>query len=129
MRPGDHIHPLERTITQTDMIAYGAATWDFHRLHYDPAVAARAGLDRPVVDGQMLGGLLAELVCRSLAAGQRLSRLHYRNTAPVLAGATVMCAATGPVRESDDGTLHVDLEVRVGDQVVVRGAGAEITTS
>ncbi|MDG2114695.1 MAG: MaoC/PaaZ C-terminal domain-containing protein, partial [Actinomycetota bacterium] len=83
MKVGDRLPDLVRTITLTDMVAYGASTWDYHRLHYDHDFATRAGMERPVVDGQMFGALFAEQLTRSLDQGQRISRLFFRNTAPV----------------------------------------------
>lgn len=56
---GQELPPFERRFAAVDMVAYGAATWDWHRLHHDTAYARERGLDRPVVDGQMFGGLFA----------------------------------------------------------------------
>ena len=57
MKVGQRLPDLVRTVTLTDMVAYGGATWDSHRLHYDHSFAVSAGMERPVVDGQMLGAL------------------------------------------------------------------------
>ncbi|MEZ5411766.1 MAG: MaoC family dehydratase N-terminal domain-containing protein [Acidimicrobiales bacterium] len=119
-----------RPITQLHMVAYGGATWDWHRLHHDTAYARRAGMAGPVVDGQMLGALLAE---HALAAADtvapgltaRLTRLWYRNRAPVLAGDTVTCRVLAVGRENAD-RLRLDQLVLVGDRVVVGPAGAEV---
>ena len=32
---GDELPPLKKQITAARMMAYGAATWDFIRIHYD----------------------------------------------------------------------------------------------
>ncbi len=119
-----------RPITQLDMVAYGGATWDWHRLHHDAAYARRAGMAGPVVDGQMLGALLADhalAAVETAAPGTtaRLTRLWYRNRAPVLAGDTVTCRVVGVERETG-GTVHFDQVVLVGDRVVVGPAGAEV---
>ncbi|MDH4077411.1 MAG: MaoC/PaaZ C-terminal domain-containing protein [Acidimicrobiia bacterium] len=112
------------------MVAYGGATWDWHRLHHDAAYARRAGMAGSVVDGQMLGALLAE---HALAAAEttapgtsaRLTRLWYRNRAPVLAGDTVTCRVVA-VELEPDGTIRLDQLVLVGDRMVVAPAGAEV---
>ena len=36
-----------------------AATWDFHRYHYDSEFVATLGMPAPFMDGQMIGALLA----------------------------------------------------------------------
>ncbi len=59
---GAEVPALVRTIELTDMVAYAGATWDWHRLHYDPAYLAEKQLAAPVVDGQVFGALLAEVL-------------------------------------------------------------------
>jgi hydroxyacyl-ACP dehydratase HTD2-like protein with hotdog domain len=127
MNIGDRLPDLVRTITLTDMVAYGGATWDFHRLHYDQGYAAHAGMERPVIDGQMFGALLAEQVTRSLEPGQWISRLFFRNTAPAYADETVVCEAE--VTATNSVLTIVQLRVRVGDRLVVAAAGAELSRS
>ncbi len=41
------------------MMAYGAATWDFIRVHYDADYVRELEFEGPFVDGQMLGGFRA----------------------------------------------------------------------
>ena len=124
---GTEIPPLQRRIELPDMVAYGAATWDWHRLHYDPAHARRLGAPAPLVDGQMLGALLAECVLRYAGPGARLTRLAYRNRTPVLAGNTVSCAGT--IATVDDAGFSVDLSVTVGDRFAVVPAFAQLAWS
>lgn len=124
LNPGRSVRPLRRRIALADMVAYGAATWDWHRLHYDEAHARRLGAPAPLVDGQMLGALLAECVLRSAGYGARLVRLAYRNRAPVRAGETVVCS--GRIATSDDAGFSVDMSVSVGEQLVVAPAFAQL---
>ncbi|MXV88035.1 MAG: hypothetical protein F4005_10985 [Acidimicrobiales bacterium] len=124
LSPGRSLRPLHRRIALADMVAYGAATWDWHRLHYDEAHARRLGAPAPLVDGQMLGALLAECVLRAAGSGARLVRLAYRNRAPVHAGETVTCSGT--IATSDDAGFSVDLSVSVGDRLVVAPAFAQL---
>ena len=126
MKVGERLPDLIRTITLTDMVAYGAATWDYHRLHYDDGFARRAGMRGPIVDGQMFGALFAEQLTRSLASDQRISRLFFRNAAPTYAGETVVCEAK--VTAVMPGLTTVELSARVGDRLVVVAAGAELST-
>lgn len=124
LSPGRSLRPLRRRIELADMVAYGAATWDWHRLHYDETHARRLGAPAPLVDGQMLGALLAECVLRAAGPGARLVRLSYRNRAPVRAGETVVCAGT--IATSDDAGFSVDMSVSVGEQLVVAPAFAQL---
>ncbi|MEM9653378.1 MAG: MaoC/PaaZ C-terminal domain-containing protein [Actinomycetota bacterium] len=124
----DRLPDLVRTLAPVDLMAYGAATWDWHRLHHDAEFAAAAGFDRPVVDGQMLGALLAQQVTAWAPPDAVLTRLHFRNRAPVLSGATVVCSGT-VTEVAADGSVTVELEIRVGDQIVVAPAGAVVQLS
>lgn len=124
LSPGRSLRPLHRRIALADMVAYGAATWDWHRLHYDEAHARRLGASAPLVDGQMLGALLAECVLRAAGPGARLVRLVYRNRSPVHAGEMVAC--TGEIATSDDAGFSVDLSISVGDRLVVAPAFAQL---
>ena len=58
-RIGYRLPDLERPLGIVDLVMYAAATWDWYRWHYDATAAADAHLPGPLVDGQMLGALLA----------------------------------------------------------------------
>ena len=124
MTPGQRLPDLVRTIELSDMVAYGAATWDWHRLHYDADFALAAGMERPVVDGQMFGALLAEQVLRFVGADAELTRLHFRNRRPVFPGSELLCRAT--VSSADADGFTVDQTILVDDAVVVAPAGATV---
>jgi len=118
---------LERTIELPDMVAYAGATWDWHRLHYDSAWLAERGLERPVVDGQLFGALLAEMVLDWAGPGAELTALSFRFKGFVFAGETVRC--TGRVTSVEDGVTSLECRVDVvGDdaRVAVAPAAAEV---
>ncbi|MEV4244257.1 MaoC/PaaZ C-terminal domain-containing protein [Streptosporangium canum] len=116
---------LERTLAAADLVAYAGATWDWHRLHYDPAYLAERGLDRPVVDGQLLGALMAEHAQDWAGPDSRLTRLRYRLVSMVFAGDTVR--VTGAVAEVDGRRTTIEQQVLVGDRVAATGT-AEVTS-
>lgn len=115
----DGIPPLERTIELQDMIAYAGATWDWHRLHYDPP-----GGGRPVVDGQVFGALLAEQLQDWLGPTATITSQYFRFTGMVYAGETVRC--TGRVVAEHAHELTVEQRVSVGDRLAVGKAGAKV---
>ena len=119
--------PLVRTIELPDMVAYAGATWDWHRLHYDSAWLAERGLERPVVDGQLFGALLAEMVLDWAGPGAELTALSFRFKGFVFAGETVRC--TGLVTSIEDGVTSLECRVDVvGDdaRVAVAPAAAQV---
>ena len=57
---GESLPPFEKTFHSYDLMAYGAATWDWYDVHYDRQATERQGLPAPFVDGQHLGALFAK---------------------------------------------------------------------
>lgn len=108
---------LSRAISLTDMVRYAGATWDWHQLHYDADFLESIGLDRPVVDGQMLGALMADQL-ESLGTVQSL---EFRFRSMVFAGEEI--TLEGVVDDVDDGEITVRQTVKVGDRVCVTGGG------
>ena len=119
---------LVHTIGLVDAVAYAGATWDWHRLHYDPAYAAGSGLDSPVVDGQMLGALLARQVLDHLGSGAFLRTLDFRLKSMVSVGETVLSTAEAANSEEVDGGVLVTFDQRmsVEDRIIIDGARAQV---
>lgn len=120
---GRRLAPLERTIRLVDMVAYAGATWDWHPLHYDAALASDLGLPGPVVDGQVLGALLAEQVLDDLEPGARIRRMAFRFRAMVFAGETVRVEGeVTAIGQDPPGTVEVTQRVSVGERTIIDGA-------
>ncbi|MEV6162038.1 MaoC/PaaZ C-terminal domain-containing protein [Streptomyces sp. NPDC052052] len=126
--PGSVVPPLRRDFPLSRMVAYAGATWDWHRLHYDTAYVTERGLPAPVVDGQVLGALLAEQLQRWLGPQCALRTLHFRFAQPVFAGESVLC--TGRVTAVDGDLVTVEQRVEVTGtkaRTAVASAGATLT--
>lgn len=129
---GTEVPALLRTITAADMVAYAGATWDWHRMHHDPTYYEARGFPAAVVDGQLLGALLAEMVQDWLGPRAVLRALHFRFKNLVFAGETVRChgrvTAIGADPEGDGELVTLECGVDVVDDAgaVLRGA---ITTA
>jgi acyl dehydratase len=104
--PGEALPPLERRFTAVDLVAYGAATWDWHRLHYDLEYARSLKLPGVVVDGQAFGALLARAALDWAGPRAFVARLSFRMKSMAFAGDTlraegevtaVRASASGPV--------------------------------
>lgn len=112
--PGLSLPDLDRTLGTADLVAYAGATWDWHRLHHDSAYLAERGLPTPVVDGQMLGALLAEQVQDAFGPTAFLRRLEFRFSAMVFAGETVrVTGKVTNVEPADGGPRRVTVAQRV----------------
>ena len=120
---GDELTPLNKDIGMARMMAYGAATWDFIRVHYDADYVRAQGFPGPFVDGQMLGGFLAQLVQDWAGPDAFLCELAFRNRVMVYPGDSLVCR--GVVTELDrkgngPGLVECDLwiENQRGERVV-----------
>src|SRR5258708_22480535 len=101
------------------MVAYAGATWDWHRLHYDADYVAGAGLPKPVVDGQMLGALMAEQILDALGPKAFITHLGFRFKAMVYAGDTVR--VEGEITATEGEYAVVAQRVLAGDRVAAEG--------
>ena len=102
---GEELTPLHKEIDLPCMMAYGAATWDFIRVHYDADYVREQGFSAPFVDGQMLGGFLAQHVQDWAGPRAFLRKLGFRNRIMVYPGDSLVCrgVVTRVYREGDDG--------------------------
>ena len=132
MTIGAVVPALTRTIEQADMVAYGGATWDWHKLHYDHDYLAAKQLDRAVVDGQVFGALIAESIQDWLGARATIKKLHFRFKNLVFAGETVKVRGSVTAMEPQpDGRLKLTIESEVlvlgeDKRTAVAPAGAEV---
>lgn len=117
MNPGDAVPALERTISFDDVVAYAGATWDWHRVHYDPAVYAP--LPGPLVDGQVFGALIAEQLLDWLGPNAFITNLSFRFKSMVFAGDAVRCE--GVVEAIEDGVLSTSHRVMCAQTLAVEG--------
>ena len=114
MTIGAVVPALTRRIELPDMVAYAGATWDWHKLHYDPEYLASKKLDRPVVDGQVFGALLAEHIQDWLGSRAFITKLNFRFRNLVFAGETVKCTgAVTAIEPQEDGSVLLTIESQV----------------
>jgi acyl dehydratase len=119
---------LERTWHLPDLVAYGGATWDWHRLHYDAAYAAARGLPGPVVDGQAFGAILAEALMDWLGPRAFIRKLGFRMSGMVFAGQTFRCESEVEAicEERERSVVTIAQRILVGDRLVIGPAHAEV---
>ena len=119
---GDEITPLVKDIGLARMMAYGAATWDFIRLHYDADYARELGFEAPFVDGQMMGGFLTQHVQDWAGPEAFLRKLAFRNRVMAFPGDSLTCrgVVTDVSATDEGGMVECDLwvENQRGEKVV-----------
>ena len=126
---GDELPILEKQITMPRMMAYGAATWDFIRIHYDADYVRELGFDGPFLDGQMMGGFLAQQVQDWAGPDAFLRKLSFSNRAMVYPGDSVTChgVVTGKSVKKGEELVICDLwAVNQKGEKVVQPASAVV---
>ena len=126
---GETLTPLKKDISIVRMMAYGAATWDLVRLHYDADYVREQGLPQPLVDGQMLGAFLAQLVQDWAGPRSYLRQLSFQNRGMVFSGDSITChgrvKATNEIKEANLVECDLWIENQRG-ALVVRPASATV---
>jgi hydroxyacyl-ACP dehydratase HTD2-like protein with hotdog domain len=100
--PGETLTALERRFTAVDLMAYGAATWDWQRVHYDIDYARGMNLPGVVIDGQTYGAVLARAALDWAGPRAFIAQLAFRMKSTAFAGETLraegeVTAVRGPV--------------------------------
>jgi acyl dehydratase len=110
---GDAAPGFSRTFGAADLVAYGAATWDWHRLHFDQEYAKSLKLPNVILDGQAYGALFARHAMRWAGPRAFISRLGFRMRAMTFAGDTL--SAEGEVTEVRGAVVTLAQRLKLGD--------------
>ena len=122
MKVGDTLPPLEKTFTAVDLFAYGAATWDWHRMHYDAELARSKGFPAPVIDGQMYGAVFASVAMKWAGPRAFMRKMSLKMKSMAFAGDTLR--AEGTVTEVKGDAVVLQQRLMNGERVI-----AECTSS
>jgi acyl dehydratase len=113
---GAKLPALERAFTLVDLVLYGAATWDWNRMHYDIEHTRRLNLPAPVIDGQEFGAFFARAALEWAGPHALVKRLAIRMKAMAFAGDTLR--AEGEVEQIHDSGVVIAQRLTCGDRLV-----------
>ena len=116
VQTGEELPPMRKQIDLPHMMAYGAATWDFIRIHYDADYVRERGFKAPFVDGQMLGGILAQHVQDWAGPDAFLRKLSFRNRLMSYPGDSFICYGVVTDKYIEDGQALVACDLWVENQ-------------
>lgn len=126
---GDMLPAEEITLDLTSLIVYAAATWDFHRYHYDAAFVKKLGLPAPFVDGQMIGALMTSRLMRWGGPDAFVRKIGYRQRATVYVDETIVISGKVTARTVEKGrrcaTLNLSV-VKTDGTAIVRDCVATV---
>ena len=123
----DTLPPVERRMTQEQLVQYADATGDHNPLHLDEEFARGTPYGRTIAHGMLVLALVSELMTRSFGgAWLRGGRLKTRFRAPVFPGDTVR--ATGTLKTSDDNSATYEVAVtnQNGENVITGDASVAL---
>lgn len=120
---GDSVPLLEKLVTADLIMAYGAATWDWHRMHYDAEFAREQGLPGVVLDGQAMGAIFARALIDGFGPRAFVTKLSFRLRAMVAPGDVLRCE--GEVTSVEDSVIALTQRITAGGRIAAEST-AEI---
>ena len=122
IRIGQPLPEQAHTFTEVDLVAYGAATWDWHRLHYDKAHAQSMQLPGVLIDGQAFGAVFAREAMRWAGPTAFIQRMGLKMKSMAFAG--VHLVARGHVTAIDERAglwvVQIDQQLMCGERLVAQ---------
>lgn len=113
---GDEIPPILKEVTLVQNVMYSAATWDFHRHHYDKEFAESKGFPGPFVDGQMFGAFLAQMVTQWVGVDGILKKLGLTYKTMAVPGDILSCKGKVIGKHTEEGENLVNCEMWIENQ-------------
>jgi acyl dehydratase len=131
IRPGETLPGFSKTFGAADLVAYGAATWDWHRLHYDLDYAKAVKLPNVILDGQAYGALFARQAMDWGGPRAFISKLGFRMRAMTFAGDTLRAEGeVAEVRAGPGGAVVVLAQrLKLGDGRLAADCTTELRVS
>ena len=122
IRIGQPLPEQAHTFTEVDLVAYGAATWDWHRLHYDKAHAQSMQIPGVLIDGQAFGAVFAREAMRWAGPTAFIQRMGLKMKSMAFAGDRLM--ARGHVTAIDERAglwvVQIDQQLMCGERLVAQ---------
>lgn len=123
LAPGGKLPAMTQHFAVADLVAYGAATWDWHRMHYDLEFARSRKFPNVMVDGQCYGAVMAKHALAWLGPRAFIQRLKFKMLAMTFAGDSLV--AEGEVTELRPGAGHdlvvIAIRLRNGGKLAAEG--------
>ena len=121
------LQPVERRITQEQLIQYADASGDHNPLHLDEEFARGTPYGRTIAHGMLVLALVSELMTHSFGgAWLRGGKLKVRFRAPVFPGDTVRAAGTLKTSDEATATYEVTVSNQDGENVITGDASVAL---
>ena len=123
IKVGETLPALTKGFSQVDLVAYGAATWDWHRLHYDLEYARAKKLPGTLVDGQAFGAVFARAAQDWAGPRAFIMKHSLKMKSMAFAGDTLVAVGEVAALRETAGAVIVTLAQRLmnGDKIAAEG--------
>ena len=131
-RIGDRLPDLQVTVDRVQMFAFGAATHNAHRIHYDVTWAReREGYPDLLVHGPLQTALMVRQVTDWAGPNSRLTSVGMTNLAVAHPGQLLTCTAEIVSVSEEPSGCRVELQLMClrDDTVLVRGNAVVVLDS
>lgn len=104
---GDALPELVKEPTRVQIFRYSAATWNAHRIHYDPIYAREEGYPDVLVQSHLHGAFLTQLCTAWAGENGRLASLEVSVRRYAVPGERLTCRGRVTRRDEGDGERRV----------------------
>ena len=122
LQVGQTLPEQSHTFTEVDLVAYGAATWDWHRLHYDKAHALSKNLPGVLIDGQAFGAVFSREAMRWAGPRAFIQHMALKMKSMAFAGDCLLAKGQVTAIAQREGVWVVQIKQHLwcGDRVVAQ---------
>jgi acyl dehydratase len=113
---GDEIPPIIKKATLVQNVMYAAATWDFHRHHYDKEFTDSKWYPGTFIDGQMFGAFLAQMVTQWARADGVVKKLGLNYRGMAIPGDVLTCKGKVARKYTKDSENLVNCDLWIENQ-------------
>lgn len=124
LQPGDELPVVVRNASRVQLFLYSAATWNPHRIHYDPDYAQLEGHPDIIVHGPLQGAWLSQYVTDWAGPAGRMTGLRWQNRASALPERDY--EFHGRVRAVEGSTVTLDVWEQTPDGQVLMPGEADV---
>lgn len=132
IKVGNDLPSLVKRPTNIQLFRYSAVTWNSHRIHYDKEYALHEGYPDVLVQAELHGAFLIQLVTDWIGEEGNLTKFSWINRAVAIPGDTLTCKGKIVSKYIKEGKYYIECELWEENQkgeMCARGSATAILLS